>query len=154
MRKVNVVNDKVKFKAFGKTRKTKKKKEAKKADECECRVEDGPEPSPARRLEEQGGEVEGLEGKTKCQCKENKAAKLLAEQGHKLEEEINVIKREKQTKMGRIFKLKESVLGGKKNGQETCAIRDPETEELLISTNEVSNFKLLSKEFEEQHNDQ
>ena len=67
---------------------------------------------------------------------------MLAEQGQKLEDEINVIKKEKQTKMGRIFKLKESVLGGKKNGQETCAIRDPETEKLLVSTKEVKRATL------------
>ena len=86
--------------------------------------------------------AQGLDGETKCDCGEVKAAQLLAKQGQKLEDEINTIKAEKTTRLGRIFKMKENLLGGKKVGQEPSAVRDPETEELLVGSKEVKRATL------------
>ena len=86
--------------------------------------------------------AQGLDDEANCECSEVNAARLLAEQGQKLEEEINVIKTENKTKLGRIFKMKENILGGKKVGLEPCAVRDPETEDLLVSSKEIKRATL------------
>ena len=44
--------------------------------------------------------------------------------------------------MARIFKLKQKIVGNKKAGQEPTAIRDPETEDLVVSPKGIRNTTL------------
>ena len=54
-----------------------------------------------------------------------------------MEEEINKLKLAKYGRSKNVFKMKEIVAGPKKSHQEPHAVMDSETEELVVSTDEI-----------------
>ena len=148
MEKINVIENKVKHKSFGKTRKTQTGKKLTKVYKCpKCRGLGGPNKDASRiegqldcglggqskaasRMEDQQerGLGEGTSSSTRldtCDGFDTQAEEdevLLKEQGDKLGKEINQIKAQGKGRLTRIFRMKQKVLGGKKIGQEPLAV--------------------------------
>merc|ERR1719319_224169 len=104
MKKVNKIEDKLKFRAFGKTKpKTEKKVAAtkKKTDE-----------------------------------------EILKEQAKRLEEDILKVKEDTKGKVSRVFAMKKQLNGGKKEAQEPVAVRDPDTNELVVAAEEIKKVTI------------
>ena len=65
-----------------------------------------------------------------------------------LANEIADIKDMKQGRTSKVFKLRERIIGTKKQGQEACAVKDPKTKELIVATEETKRVSLeYCKEF-------
>ena len=75
-----------------------------------------------------GGVTDG-----KCLNQEKRDRELLKKQTSKIEEDINNIKKKGIDKIENVFKMKELIGGSKKAGQEPTAIKDPVTNELIVS---------------------
>ena len=104
MEKVEAIEEKVKFKAFGKTKPQTRKK---------------------------------LEGKNKLKDEE-----LLRKQAMAIEEEIRKVKAETKGKVGRVYAMKKIVNGSKNEAQEPVAIKDPSTNQLVVSPEEIKKVTL------------
>ena len=78
----------------------------------------------------------------KCSTDEEKSEKLMTAQSKKCEDIVNEIKNTTKVRLGRIFKLKDEIMGGKKSGQEPTAMKDPDTGELLVSGKEIKKATL------------
>ena len=63
-------------------------------------------------------------------------------QSKRLEDEINDIKKTGAGRMLRIFKLKQKIVGSRRVGQEPSAIKDPETGDLLVSSEDIKKASL------------
>ena len=59
-----------------------------------------------------------------------------------LANEIADIKDMKQGRTSKVFKLRERIIGTKKQGQEACAVKDPKTKELIVATEEIKRVSL------------
>ena len=119
MEKVERIEEKVRFKAFGKTKaKTGKKLAVRRSKTDE---------------------------------------ELLKEQARVLEDEILKVKEDTKGRVGRVFAMKKKVGGGKKEAQEPVAIRDPDSNELVVSAEEIKQVTLeyckknLTKKEEQEH---
>ena len=108
---VEKIFDKIKFQSFGKT-KIRKSNTKSKADTIE---------------ENRSGEAY--------------AKNLLKKQSDILTKEIADIKDMKQGRASKVFKLREKIIGSKKQGQEAC---DPKTKELIVASEEI---KKVSSEY-------
>ena len=118
MEGVEKIFDKIKFQSFGKT-KIRKSKTKSKADTIE---------------ENRSGEAY--------------AKNLMKKQSDILANEIADIKDMKQGRTSKVFKLRERIIGTKKQGQEACAVKDPKTKELIVATEETKRVSLeYCKEF-------
>ena len=106
------IHDKIKFKSFGKTKISLTKPK--------CKV--------------------GTNEETESD--EKKAKNLLKKQSEILLNEIGEIKEMKQGRSTKVFKLREKILGHKKQSQEACAVKDPKTEELIVSSEEIKKVSL------------
>ena len=74
----------------------------------------------------------------KCTETVEKHKELLQEQNKKkVDSEINEIKKASHGQLTRVFKMRNKITGGKKQGQEPSAIRDPETENLLVESSSI-----------------
>ena len=107
MDKTDTIMNKVKFKAFGKTKPMTQKT-------CQTRLE--------IRLKA----AKGLDD-------DEKVKKLRRKQYSDMEEEINNLKKAKLGRATNVHKMKEKVAGSKKAAQEPQAILDVETDELVIA---------------------
>ena len=67
---------------------------------------------------------------------------LLMKQSKRIEEEVIKIKSQNLGRVGNIFKMKEVITGPKKGSQDPTAIRDPNTNELIVSNQEIKNVTL------------
>ena len=69
-----------------------------------------------------------------------------------MEEHISIVKKADNGRVTRIFKMKDIVTGNKKAAQEAKAIKNPETNELVVSNSEIkkSYFKVLPQNIGEQ----
>ena len=100
MKKIDDIDNEIKFTAFGKTRMNKNKQKNK------------------------------IESNKQKDDKESRYLELLKRQSDKIENEILKIKSQKLGRVGNIFKMKEVISGPKKGVQEPTAIRDPTNGEL------------------------
>ena len=67
---------------------------------------------------------------------------LLKLQGKAMEEEIMKVKGEAKDGVGRVYKMKKRMMGGKNAGQEPTAIRNPANNELVVSSEEIKEVTL------------
>jgi len=104
MEKVEKIEDKLKFRSFGKTKPKTEKKLAAKVDMTD--------------------------------------EELLREQAKKLEEEILKVKEDSKGRVSRVFAMKKKLSGGKKEAQEPVAIRDPNSNELVVAAEEIKRVTL------------
>ena len=104
MKKVDRIEDKMKFIAFGKTKPPTKRKMSRK-----------------KLLTEKD---------------------LLRKQSETIEQEIIKIKEEANSRVGQIYKVRDLICGGKQERQEAVAIRDPKTNELVSSPEEIKRVSL------------
>ena len=168
MGKINAIENKVKFKSFGKTRKTQVSKKLIKVKKCstcsrlegqrtaapwiERRQSGGLEAETSSTIWMEGEQAGGLGGESssttrmgicdECNTNEDKDEILLKKQGDKLEKEINDIKVQGKGRLTRSFRMKQKVLGGKKAGMEPSAIRDPSSGDLMVSSADIKKTTL------------
>ena len=116
MKKIDAIMDKAKFKAFGKS-----KPMTQKAVE--------------RRLEIRLKAAQGLD-------EEDKVKELMRKQYNDMEEEINKLKLAKFGRATNVHKMKEIVSGSKKSPQEPHAVLDVETNELVVSNEDIKKVTL------------
>ena len=83
--------------------------------------------------------IEDRPEKEVCTCKGTieKDKELLKEQNSKVEDEVNEIKKASHGQLARVFKMRKKITGGKKQGQEPSAIRDPETGDLIVESSMI-----------------
>ena len=110
MEKIDRIQTKLKFSAFGKTR---------------------PQTNKAKKAV---AEAEGSET--------NEAKLLLNRQSKRLEEEIKRAKETANGRVGKIYKMKEIIVGSKDVAQEAQAIKHPSTGELVVSNSEIKKVTL------------
>ena len=122
MEKVQKVEDKVKFSAFGKTKikqghsmGVENKKSTKK---CDCNLCDD------------------------CEKETKKNSDLLAKQAARIEKNIMRVKESRKGRVGQIFKMKESIGGSKKAPVAPHAIKDPKNNELLVANKDIKRATL------------
>ena len=124
MKRVQKVEDKVKFAAFGKTRKRLYQRRVKKEEldnrKFSC----------------------GLESCQTCQKEVDKNFAVLKKQCERMEKEIIKVKESGQGRVGQIFKMKEVVGGPKKASMDPHAIEDPQTKELLVANSDIKRATL------------
>ena len=121
-KEIDKIETKVKFKAFGKTKKKKKIfSEDKNERECRCRREGS-----CRR----------------CKTQKEKDDDLLKRQSQRIEEKVEEIKSKRQGRAGNIFQMRKEIAGPKKPGQEASAIKDPTTGELLVTKEDIMKATL------------
>ena len=119
---INRIDTKVKFKAFGKT-KRKKKVFNKSREEKECRCRN--------------------EGSCKrCKTQEEKDDELLRKQSQRIEQKVEEIKGKKQGRAGNVFQMRKEIAGPKKAGQEATAIKDPKTGEMIVTKEDIKKATL------------
>ena len=104
MEKVDKIEEKMKFKAFGKTKPKTGKKMAAKVLKTD--------------------------------------AEVLEEQTKFIEEEITKVKDDTKGKVGRVYAMKKRISGGRKEAQEPVAIRDPDTDELVVAAEDIKKVTL------------
>ena len=88
-------------------------------------------------------------GKTKPPTKRKLAAKkaltneeLMRKQAQTIKEEILKIQKEDKSRIGRIYKMKDFLVGGKKDNQEPAAIRNPANNDLVVAPEEIKKVTL------------
>ena len=93
-------------------------------------------------MEEQSKIVGNESNCSSCKSEEQKLDAVLQTQARKLEDEINDIKKTGAGRMVRVFKLKQKLVENRKVGQEPTAIKDPETEDLLVASSDIRRTSL------------
>ena len=116
MKKIDTITDKVKFKAFGKSKPLTLKAEK-------------------QRLETRLKAAQGLDG-------EQAVKDLMRKQYDSMEREINKLKEGKFGRVTNILKMKEIVTGSKKMPQEASAVYDVEKKELVVSNADIKRVTL------------
>ena len=104
MKKIDSIENEIKFKAFGKTKPPTRKKMSEK-----------------KLLSED---------------------ELLRKQSQAIEDEILKIQEASNNRIGRVYKMKAMLMGGKKERQEPAAIRDPKDNELIVAPKEIKKVTL------------
>ena len=115
--RIEKIETKIKFQAFGKTKAPTKEKVA-------------------RRL----GEISGAASQLDDQSE--KAKELWDKLSQDIEDDINKLKAEKYGRVTNVFKMAETVGGGKKQREEAHAIMDPKTNEVVVATEEIKRITL------------
>ena len=77
-----------------------------------------------------------------CRTQDEKDESLLKRQTERLENAINRIKEKKLGRAGSIYKMKSEIAGHKKAKEEATAIRDPTTNELIVSKERIKEVTL------------
>ena len=116
MKKIDTITDKVKFKAFGKSKPITLKAEQ-------------------QRLETRLKAAQGLDG-------EQAVKDLMRKQYDSMEREINKLKEGKFGRVTNILKMKDIVTGSKKMPQEASAVYDVEKKELVVSNEDIKRVTL------------
>ena len=130
MKKVEGIENKIKFSAFGKTKpSTKKWSDTGKCKQCRL---PGCNPSPEAQLNKCSS----------CKTQDEKDGELIRRQSEKLELAINNIKARKLGRAGSVYKMKDEIVGHKKAKQEATAIRDPITNKLIVSKERIKEVTL------------
>ena len=122
LRRIDSLQEKAKFKAFGRTKpRTEKSK-----------LKQGPKVSQGMEDEEAG---------SSSKEEEEHARELIQRQSEMLESEINNIKMMKHGRMTKVFKMREVIAGSKKQGQEAHAVKNKEGE-LVVANEEIMKVSL------------
>ena len=116
-KKLEKIETKIKFKAFGKTKPPSKLKTS-------------------RRLETEATSARGMDSE------EERVNKIFKIQCQELEDDINLLKAGKCGKVTNVFKMAEIVGGAKKQKEEAHAIVDPETKNVVVATEEIKRVSL------------
>ena len=66
----------------------------------------------------------------------------MRKQAQTIEEEILKIQKEDKSRIGRIYKMKDLLVGGKKDNQEPAAIRNPANNDLVVAPEEIKKVTL------------
>ena len=120
IKKINVIETKIKFKSFGKTKVSSKqvKKDIKCLDPCK------------------------IYNCNRCKNQKEKDEELIDKRTKQIEEAVLRIKESRQGRAGNIFKMKKELVGSKKSKQEAIALRHPETGEIIVNKNEIKKVAL------------
>ena len=115
IKKIEGIETKIKFKAFGKTkvRENKVREDAKYVDSCKS----------SKCI--------------KCKNQKEKDEELIDKRTKQIEEAVLKIKESKQGRAGNIFQMKKNIAGSKKSKQEAIAIRHPDSGETIVNKNEI-----------------
>ena len=127
MIKVEKLEDKVKFVAFGKSSKHVAKRNAHKNDNK----------SGCDSIDKCGG----IECDT-CKTDDERYSAILRKQSELMEKEILNVKECTKGRVGQVFKMKENIIGSNKAGTEPHAIKDPENGELLVANEDIMKATL------------
>ena len=120
MRKININDKKIKFRAFGKAKVCRKTV----SEVVQCK-----KPCKESTCDE-------------CKSQKKKDEELLKKRTETIENAINKIKEAKQGRAGSIFKMKKEIAGPKKSPQESTSIRDSKTGELLVNKHDIKRATL------------
>ena len=120
MTKINAIETKVKFKAFGKTKPS--MKTSIKESKCKPRCK--------------------MSTCQQCKNQKQKDEETHMRQTQKMESAIQRIKESKQGRVGNVFMLKKYIAGPNKTPQESAAVRDPNTGELLVNKEDIKKATL------------
>ena len=120
MRKINIIDKKIKFRAFGKAKVCRKMV----SEVIQCK-----KPCKESTCDE-------------CKSQNKKDEELLKKRTETIEKAINKIKEAKQGRAGSIFKMKKEIAGPKKSPQESTSIRDSKTGELLVNKHDIKRATL------------
>jgi hypothetical protein len=112
MNRINKIENKIKFKAFGKVTINNKKKDI----------------------------VE--EKETEAKSQEERAKEIFEEQEDIVEKEIQKIKATTNSKVGQIWEIRKKVLGGKKSRTPPTSIVDPTTSKMVVNREEIKEVTL------------
>ena len=118
--KINTIDTKIKFRAFGK------------AKVCIKKV-------PKVRVCKKSCNKATCDD---CKSQSKRDEELIKKRTEHIEKVVAKIKESKQGRAGSIFKMKKEIAGPKKISQETSAIRDPNTGELLVNKEEIKKATL------------
>ena len=116
-KKIENKETKIKFESFGKTKPPSKLKVS-------------------RRLEREGSSARGMESE------DERVGNILKRQCQDIEDDINHLKAGKFGRVTNVFKMAEIVGGAKKQKEEAHSIIDPETKNLVVSTEEIKRVSL------------
>ena len=132
--KVEKIEKKIKYIAFGKTKPSNKMfKDSKKCKQCRLL---GCNPSPEGSLKTSKPKCMA------CRTQDEKDENLLKRQADRLENAINNIKEKKLGRAGSIYKMKAEIVGHKKAQEEASAIRDPTSNELIVAKERINEVTL------------
>ena len=118
MKQIDAIENKTKFKAFGKTKSNVKKKPNPK--QCRC--------NPGR-----SGSCE------ECKKKDDEIQNKITQ---KIEAQEEKIKTSSHGRSGNVFRIRNTVLGPKKGGQEASAIKDPDTGDTIVNKEDIKKATL------------
>lgn len=79
---------------------------------------------------------------------------LIKKQSAKIEEQILSIKSQNLGRVGNIFKMRDAIDGPKKGGQEPTAVRDPKSDDLIVSNDEIKKVTPCVDNLKKQPEDQ
>ena len=77
-----------------------------------------------------------------CQEDSEKNLLLLKRQPERMEKEILNVKESRRGRVGQIFKMKDKITGGKRAANEPHAIKDPKTNNMLVSNQDIKKATL------------
>ena len=120
VKKINVIETKIKFKAFGKTRSGANK---------------------VKKLYQCSSSCTNYKCNT-CKSQKQKDEELIQKRTNQIEQAVLKIKESRQGRAGNIFKMRKEIAGSKKNKQEASAIRHPETGEIVVNKNKIKKVTL------------
>ena len=123
MKKLEAMETKIKFKAFGKTKQSVKTNI--KVKNC------GPPCSKS-----------SCKKCNNCKTQIQKDEETHERQAHKIEAAIQKIKDSKQGRVGNVFMIKKVIAGPKKTPQEAAAIKDPKTGQLIVCKEDIKRATL------------
>jgi hypothetical protein len=121
MENVMKVENKIKFAAFGKTRKQVGFKKTKVANNNQSKCN---------------------QKNHTCKTTEEINVCILRRQSERMEKEILEVKQNQTGRVGKVFKMKAKVTGNKKSGTEPHAIIDPNSGDLLVTNKEIRDATL------------
>ena len=123
MKKIEKIDTKIKFKAFGKTKPNVKcVKNVLKLNKCQKTCEN-----------------------TSCDNCKNQAQRdedLHDKQTQRIESAVNKVMQSSHGRAGNIYKMKKDIVGPKKTPQEAAAIRDPKTGEMIVDKEKIKEITL------------
>ena len=120
VKKINVIDTKIKFKSFRKTRIGSNR--VKKVIQCSSSCK-----NPSCNT---------------CKSQKQKDNDLIDKRTNQIEQAVLKIKESRQGRAGDIFKMKKQIAGPKKSKQEASAVRHPQTGEIIVNKNEIKKVTL------------
>ena len=144
MRKIEAMDNKLKFKAFGKTRPrtTRSRRKMEERIKAARGMEDENGPQPAIGMDDGSNSAQGLENENGGLESTEWADELRKKQSKYIGEAIDKIKTGKVGNITSVFRMRDLVAGPKKQIQEAHAVKDPNSGELVVSNEEIKRVNL------------